>query len=59
MLRSINQAHKIILQQDPDTAVTAHALRCWIKEGKIRHLKSGTRVLVEVESLMNYVNGTK
>lgn len=56
MLRSIKKAFEIIREKDAETAVTAHTIRMWCKEGKVRSLTAGTKVLVDIESLLNYIN---
>ena len=55
MLRSIKKAYEIIRQQDSETAVTVHTIRIWCKEGKIKFLTAGSRVLVDIDSLMDYI----
>lgn len=56
MLRSIKQSLDIIKEQDKDTAITMHCIRLWVKENKIRSLRSGKKVLIDVESLLEYIN---
>ena len=55
MLRSIKKAHENIIKDDPDTAITVHTIRTWCKEGKIRHVMAGTKVLVDMDSLLKYI----
>lgn len=55
MLRSIKKAYDFILQNDPDTAITVHTIRMWCKEGKIKYLTAGNKILVDVQSLMDYI----
>lgn len=55
MLRSIKKAHDMILKEDPETAITTHTIRMWCKEGKIKSLNAGNKVLVDVGSLMDYI----
>lgn len=57
MLRSIRKAFDIIKKKDPDTCVTIHTIRVWCKENKIINLHAGTKILVDIESLENYING--
>ncbi|MBR1925884.1 MAG: hypothetical protein IJ837_03405 [Clostridia bacterium] len=57
MLRSIKKAFDIIKQNDPDTCVTVHTIRVWCKENKIKNLHAGTKILVDVESLLKYIEG--
>lgn len=45
----------MIKQQDPDTAVTLYTIRHWCKEGKIKFLTVGNKILIDIESLMNYI----
>ena len=56
MLRSIKKAHDIIRQDDPETAITIHTIRTWCKEGKIKSLNAGNKILVDVQSLMDYIS---
>ena len=55
MLRSIRKALDYIESEDPNTAVRVHTIRTWCKEGKIRFLTVGTKVLVDMDSLLEYV----
>jgi len=55
MLRSIKKAFDMVRQQDTETAVTVHTIRMWCKEGKIKCLTAGNKVLVDIDSLMNYI----
>jgi len=56
MLRSINKAYEIIKAQDEETSVTIYAIRVWCKEGKVKSLKSGKKVLVDMESLLDFLS---
>lgn len=56
MLRSIKKAFDIIKAQDEDTSITVHTIRTWCKEGKIKYLNAGKKVLVDMESLMAYIS---
>ena len=56
MLRSIKKAFDIIKEQDPDTCITVHTIRTWCKENQIKNLRAGTKILVDVESLLNYIS---
>lgn len=56
MLRSIRKAYEIIKEQDKDTSITIHTLRVWCKEGKIKSLNAGTKVLVDMDSLLDYIS---
>ena len=59
MLRSIKKAQEMIRKEDPETAVTVHTIRMWCKNGKIKCLNTGTKLLVDVQSLMDYISDIK
>ena len=56
MLRSIKKAYEIIKEQDKDTSITVHTIRVWCKEGKIKCLNAGTKTLVDMDSLLDYIS---
>ena len=55
MVRSIKQAVEHIRKTDPESAIKVHTIRTWCKEGKIRFLTVGTKILVDMDSLLEYV----
>lgn len=59
MLRSIKKAWDMIKQSDPETAVTVHTIRTWCKEGRVKCLNAGNKVLVDMDSLLCYISPTK
>ena len=56
MLRSINKAYDIIKEQDNETSITVHTIRIWCKEGKVKSLNAGTKILVDMDSLLDYIS---
>ena len=56
MLRSIKKSYEIIRAKDPETAITVHTIRSWCKEGKIKCLLAGSKILVDIDSLLEYVS---
>jgi len=56
MLRSIKKAFDEIKARDADTAVTVHTIRTWCKQGKIKCLNAGNKVLVDMQSLLDYID---
>ena len=56
MLRSIRKAYEIIREKDPDTAITVHTIRSWCKEGRVKSLTAGNKILVDVQSLLDYIS---
>ena len=59
MLRSIKKAQEMIRYKDPAPAITVHTIRMWCKNGKIKCLNAGTKLLVDVQSLMDYISDIK
>lgn len=59
MLRSIKKAVDFIQAEDPNTAIRVHTIRTWCKEGKIKFLTVGTRILVDMDSLLEYIGQKK
>jgi hypothetical protein len=55
MLRSIQKSFDIVKAGDPETGITVHTIRQWCKQGKIKCLTAGNKVLVDMDSLMNYI----
>ena len=55
LLRSVRKALELIQKDDKDTAVTLHAIRTWCKEGKIKYLTVGTKILVDMDSLLEFI----
>lgn len=55
MLRSIQKACEYIHAEDPGSAVKIHTIRTWCKEGKIKYLTVGTKILVDMDSLLEYI----
>ncbi len=55
MLRSIKKAFDIIKAEDAETAITVHTIRTWCKQGKINCLTAGNKVLVDMQSLLDYI----
>lgn len=56
MLRSIKKAFEIIKEQDNETSITVHTIRIWCKEGKVKCLNAGTKILVDIDSLLDYIS---
>ena len=56
MLRSIKKAFEIIKEQDNETSITVHTIRIWCKEGKVKCLNAGSKILVDMESLLDYIS---
>jgi len=59
MLRSIKKAVDFIQAEDPNTAIRVHTLRTWCKEGKIKFLTVGNKILIDMDSLLEYIGQKK
>lgn len=53
-IRTINQCIAAIRQQDPDTCISATAIRRLIKSGDIPAIYCGNRAYVALEDVMEY-----
>lgn len=56
-MRTLPEAVKAILQDDPESAVTLTALRRMVKQGKIPFVEMGTKRLIDVDCLPEYLAG--
>ena len=59
MLRSIKKAYDIIHADDPDSSITVHTIRMWCKSEQIRYIMAGNRILVDMQSLMDFIEQKK
>lgn len=58
MVRTIKGALEEIKSRDPKSEITEYAIRRMVKENKIPYIRSGKKYLINVQSLLNYLNGT-
>lgn len=56
--RTIRGALGYIRDIDPDTAITEYYLRQLVLNGKIKSKKSGTRYLIDLDDLIDYLTET-
>lgn len=56
MLRSIKKAVDYIHSEDPESAIKIHTIRTWCKEGKIKYLTVGNKILVDMDSLFDFIS---
>ncbi|MBQ7351351.1 MAG: hypothetical protein IJW59_00580 [Clostridia bacterium] len=54
--RTINQALAILKSHDEDTALTSYYLRVLCKTGQIMTLNVGSKFLINMESLCQFLN---
>lgn len=56
MFRTIKNTLQIIRQQDIESDITEHCLRTLAKSGKIKTINVGSKCLIHIPSLFNYLN---
>ena len=56
MLRSIKKAVDYIHSEDPESAIKIHTIRTWCKEGKIKYRTVGNKILVDMDSLFDFIS---
>jgi len=56
-IRTISQAADMILAADPDTAISEYAIRKLANKIKIRSLVSGSKIMVDYDSLVACISG--
>jgi len=55
-IRTIRQAYEELKNNDPNTAITPHAIRRFILNGNIPAFMAGQKYLISMENLENYIN---
>lgn len=56
-MRLQKDAYAAVKELDPHTAVTPHAIRQLALDGKIKSVAIGRKRLINIDSLMEYLNG--
>ena len=57
-MRTIKQAIAELKEKDSNTAFTESALRRAVSSGDIPHIRAGNKVLVNLDTVESYLNGT-
>ena len=55
-MRTIRQCVAELRTIDPNTAITASALRRWVREGEINVVQVGSKQLVSLEAVELYIS---
>lgn len=55
-MRTIQEAAAELKKLDPDTAVTAYAIRQMVLNNDIPHIKAGKKRLINMDTLEKYLN---
>ena len=56
-MRTLPEAIKVIHEEDQESAITLWALRRMVKQGKIPFVEMGTKRLIDVDRLPEYLAG--
>ena len=54
-MRTIQEAAAELKRLDPDTAITPYFIRCMVLDGTIPHVKAGTKRLINLDKLLEYL----
>ena len=54
-MRTLQQAYKEIVQNDPNTGITLNNIREWARFGTVPTMKVGNRYLVSMEAINAYI----
>jgi len=55
-MRTIKQTAEYIKDKDPETAATEWWIRLLAKSGKIKHHKAGSKYLIDIDALEEYLS---
>ena len=55
-MRTIKQCHEELKKLDPETAVSEWFIRTLCTSNKVKHFLSGTKILVNYDDLLLYLN---
>ncbi len=56
-LRTISETKRMLLKEDPESAMSEFLIRKLVESEKIRSIKTGTKVLVDYDSLLAWLYG--
>ena len=56
-MRTLDAAIAQLKKDDPDTALTKHALRQMVLAGRVPHEKSGVKYLINYDGLLDVLSG--
>ena len=56
-MRTIEAAAALIREIDPDSDITPYCLRQWVLNGVIPHVRAGSKRLINVDFLIDFLAG--
>lgn len=54
-LRTIKQCYEYIKSQDSESAVTLYLIRTLCSQDKVKYIKVGNKILIQLDSLLEYL----
>lgn len=54
-IRTINEAVQMIRKEDPESSISAYMIRQLAYNEKIRSIKSGSKVMIDFDSLLAFL----
>ena len=54
-IRTIDQAYDMIVERDPNTALTRYLVKQMVKQGMVPAIKAGNKTLVDVDGLEAHI----
>ncbi len=57
MVRTIKGALEELKAIDPNTSVTLYAIRKMVKQNRIPYIKTGNKILINMDNLIHYIEG--
>ena len=54
-MRTIDATYKYVIEQDTESSITQHALRMLVKSGKVPSVRIGSKYLIDIDTLFNYL----
>lgn len=58
-IRTLSETLQHIKDLDPDTAITANALRRMVVSGQVPSIKAGKKYLIDLDVLFDFLKGDK
>lgn len=52
-MRTIAEAHKMLLELDPDTAITVSRIRKMVNNNEVKNCRAGRRILLNFDDLLD------
>lgn len=56
-MRTIKQCFEYFKEVDPESSISEYYLRSLVKQNKIAYFKTGSKFLINLDKLIDYLNG--